>query len=115
MHGGTSKNGGEHPNYRHGRYSKPAQELFRLLNPRRPIGVQVLLFPFPMKEAWKHAGLGPLQPLVIPPEKLTIGEWMRALRAARRELGEELAEIRQWLREHAEEAADGSEPPAPVD
>jgi hypothetical protein len=99
MHGGKSKRGSHHPNWRHGRFAKDLRNLHWLLKPR-PVLVEVLLFPRPMDEIAKQLGRERLRGLVVPPGQLTVAEWMRALRAARRILAQELAELRA-------EAADG--------
>jgi hypothetical protein len=65
--------------------------------------VKVLLFPEPLAEVAKKVGRRPrrqrLGGLLVPPDPVTegpvtVGEWMRALRAARRLLAQELAELR---------------------
>jgi hypothetical protein len=98
MHGGKSLSGCNHPNFRHGRCSKVLRKLPPLLKPR-PVAVEVLLFPRPLEEIKWKAGREPLRGLVVPPEHLTVGQWMRALRAARRRLAQELPELRAELAE----------------
>jgi hypothetical protein len=63
--------------------------------------VKVLLFPQTMAEVAGQAGKRRprLGGLLVPPEpvtmgQVTVGEWMRALRAARRLLAKELAALR---------------------
>jgi hypothetical protein len=96
MHGGKSLRGADHPNFRHGRCSKVLRQVSARLGGllRRPIKVEVLLFPRPLGELADQGGRQPLRGLIVPPEQLTVGEWMRALRAARRLLAQELAELR---------------------
>ena len=102
MHGGTSLQGADHPNYRHGRCSKVLRQVRAKLDKalRRPIKVEVLLFPRPLDEIGDQMRRQPLAGLIVPPDQLTVAERMRALRTARRMLAEELAELRA-------EAADG--------
>ena len=54
---------------------------FDWLSKPRPVVVKVLLFPQPLDEIAKDAGRRRLQGLIVPPGQLTVGEWMRALRA----------------------------------
>ena len=94
MHGGVSKRGCNHPNFRHGRFTKELRQLHWLFKPR-PVVVKVLLFPQTMEEVVKKVGRRQrLRGLIAPPGQVTMGEWMRALRAARRLLAHELAELR---------------------
>jgi hypothetical protein len=95
MHGGTSKRGADHPNFRHGRYTKGLSELFQSLLKPRPTRVDVLLFPESMEElAMKIGGKRRLRGFVVPPDQLTVADRLRTLRAARRLLAQELAELR---------------------
>jgi hypothetical protein len=96
MHGGKSLRGADHPNFRHGRCSKLLRQASARLGGllRRPIKVEVLLFPRPLNELADQVGRQPLRGLIVPPQTQTIGERMRALRAARRMLAEELAALR---------------------
>jgi hypothetical protein len=69
---------------------------------KRPVEVRVVLYPETLEEiAAKIERKQRLHGLIVPPEHATIDERMRALRAARRVIGEELAELRA-------EAADGT-------
>jgi hypothetical protein len=57
--------------------------------------VEVLLFPEPLEEIAQKVGPRQrLRALIVPPGQVTVAEWMRALRAARRALAQELAELR---------------------
>jgi hypothetical protein len=100
MHGGKSLIGCDHPNFRHGRCSKVLRKLPPLFK-QRPVTVDVLLFPQPPEEIELKARRERLHGLVVPQERLTIGEWMRALRAARRMLAQELAELREGVAEES--------------
>ncbi len=110
MHGGTSRQGAAHPNYRHGGCSKVLREVTAKLDKalRRPIEVDVLLFPRPLEEIGDRQ---PLRGLIVPPGQLTIREWMRALRTARRMLAEELAELRAQIAAEAVSRAPSSPRP----
>jgi hypothetical protein len=104
MHGGTAKRGKDHYNFKTGQHSKDVQECVELLGRffDRPVEVRVVLRPEPLEEIAAKVGRGQrLDGLVVPSEQMTVGERMRALRAARRLLAQELAELRA-------EAADGS-------
>jgi hypothetical protein len=104
MHGGKSKRGSEHWNYRTGRHSKDVREAGAMIGRflERPVEVRVQLFPRPLDEIAAKVGRSQrLDGLVISSEQMTVGERMRALRAARRLLAQELADLRA-------EAADGS-------
>jgi hypothetical protein len=111
MHGGTTKEGVHHPNWQHGRYSRSLKELTKRIYPRPDFGVTVLLFPWSLEETMQRRGRGPLHGLVVQPEQMTIGQWMQALRAARRYLAQELAEIRQEVAKLSEQGTD--RPPTP--
>jgi hypothetical protein len=93
MHGGKSKSGSSHPNFRHGRFTKCLRGLGYLLKPR-PVNVEVLLFPLSLEEIAKRLGRERLRAMIVQPGQVTVAEWMRALRAARRVLAQELAELR---------------------
>ena len=104
MHGGTSRRGMEHPNYKTGLHSKDVREAGEMMGRflERPVEVRVQLFARPVEEIAAKVGRGQrLDGLVVSSERMTVGERMRALRAARRLIGQELAELRA-------EATDGS-------
>jgi hypothetical protein len=96
MHGAGSRRGADHPNFRTGKFSKVARQAWEKLGRlfQRPVQVSVLLFPWTLDELAHRAARAPLQSLIVPPETLTIGERLRVLRAARRELQQELDELR---------------------
>jgi hypothetical protein len=97
MHGGKSKRGKEHWNYRNGVHSKDVKEAGEMMGRffDRPVEVRVVLYPETLEEiAAKIGRKQRLHGLVVPPEQMTVGERMRALRAARRLLAQELTELR---------------------
>ena len=103
MYGGKSKRGKQHWNYQTGRYSKDVKEVGAMMGRflDRPLVVNVQLFPVPLEGIAAKVGRGQrLDGLIVPSEQVTIDERMRVLRAARRLLAQELAELRA-------EAADG--------
>jgi hypothetical protein len=102
MHGGKSKEGNKHPNFRHGRYTKILTELGSLFAPR-PIAVGVHLFPLPLEEMVARAGRRGFEGVAVPPPHLPKADWMRALRVARRILTRELNELRAAAAEAAPE------------
>ena len=97
MHGANSRRGPQHPNFRHGRTVKDPPTLRDLLQPR-PIVVSVHLFPKPLSETTTAMIYGKcLQPVMIPPDNVTVGDWMRALRTARRVIAQELKSLRDYV------------------
>jgi hypothetical protein len=87
----------EHPNYKTGLHSKDVKEAGAMMGRfiDRPVEVKIQLFPRPLEEIAAKVGRGQrLDGLVVPSEQMTVGERMRALRAARRLIGQELAELR---------------------
>jgi hypothetical protein len=97
MHGGKSKRGKDHWNYRTGLYSKDVKEASEMMARvlQRSVEVRVVLYPETLEEIAAKVGRGQrLHGLIVKPEHTTIDEWMRALRAARRLLAQELAELR---------------------
>ena len=110
MHGGKSRRGKEHWNYRNGRHSKDVKEAGAMMGRflERPVAVKVQLFARPLEEIAAKVGRGQrLDGLVVSSEQMTVGERMRALRAARRLIGQELAELRaevDGLTSHSEAA-----------
>jgi hypothetical protein len=97
FHGGRSRRGVDHPNFRHGLRVKntPGLALARLLN--RPIVVRVMVFPRPLYEIASEIRVPhrTLETLASPSESLTHDQWVRALRTARRYMAEELRELRE--------------------
>ena len=110
MHGGTSKRGAQHWNYRTGLHSKDVKEAGAMMGRflERPVAIKVQLFARPLEEIAAKVGRGQrLDGLVVSSEQMTVGERMRALRAARRLIGQELAELRaevDGLTSHSEAA-----------
>jgi hypothetical protein len=103
MHGGKSKRGSEHWNYRNGLQSKDVKEVGAMMGRffNRPVEVRVVLYPETLEEIAANIGRKQrLSGLIVKPEQVTIDEWVGALRAARRLLAQELTELRA-------EAADG--------
>ena len=109
MHGGTSKRGSNHPNFRHGRCVKESLRGLEWLKPR-PIRVEVLLFPQPLEEIVKRLHREQLRGLIVPPDCMRVGDWMRALRTARRMLAKELAELRAEIENEPSEDTSTSSP-----
>jgi len=102
MHGGTSRRGAEHHNFKHGKHSKVLAEVRRKFVRwlQRPIEFNVLLFPKALEEITaqdfrrsRQRGLG-LRGMAVGLDQLTDSDRMRVIRAARRILAEELAELR---------------------
>jgi hypothetical protein len=97
MHGGKSKRGKEHWNYQKGLHSKDVKEAGAMMGRlfHRPVEVRLVLYPETLEEIAAKVGRGQrLHGLTVKPEHTTIDEWMRALRAARRLLAQELTELR---------------------
>jgi hypothetical protein len=94
MHGGKSLRGADHPNFRHGRCSKLLRGLRKRLGflQPRPVNVHISLIASPLEEIGGR--LKRPRGRITPLEHVTVGEWMRALRAARRMLAEALADLR---------------------
>jgi hypothetical protein len=102
MHGGTSRRGAAHPNFGHGRRFKVLGEVRECMAQlyEQPVAVTVLLFPRPQEELsaeafkrFRREGVG-LRGLAVPRKLWTLAQEMRALRAARRILAQELAGLR---------------------
>jgi hypothetical protein len=102
MHGAKSKRGTEHPNYKHGEHSKVYAEARRRLARafERPIDLSVMLFPEPLEKIAdrdfrrsRRQGQG-LRGLALGLDQLADADRIRVIRAARRVLAQELAELR---------------------
>jgi hypothetical protein len=97
MHGANSRHGANHPNYRHGRTVKDPPLIRDLLKPS-PIVVSISLFRMTVNEVGERMSRGErLEALRTPLAEVTIGEWMRALRTARRALADDLRELRDYV------------------
>src|SRR5579859_4855891 len=100
FHGGKSKAGPAHPNYRHGRRSKSAARIAALLNQdlHRPVQLSVNVFPMPWQAASDAIARGArLHALAFRPEDVSDRQWLRALYAARRELERQIRGLREYL------------------
>src|SRR5260370_24684689 len=97
MHGGTSRRGAKHPNYKQGKYAKDKPNFSWLIEPPA-YPVRVYLFPWSELDFGDAAAEyirkgGRLAAWILWPENTTPDVWARILRRMRREITRKLNEL----------------------
>jgi hypothetical protein len=101
MHGGTSKRGREHPNYKTGQPSKVTRKALKFFNSllHRPVQVRICLYPEGLIETMEKPRQERYFVLVSFPDGggLPLYEQKRILRAARRKINTRLRQVRDKI------------------
>jgi hypothetical protein len=95
MHGGRSKRGADHPNFRHGQRAKEPIPFDWLKEPRL---CSFTIFLFPKRIGEMPAGEiqgGALQGYIVKPSGVTVDEWASLLRTVRGKITKELDAMRE--------------------
>jgi hypothetical protein len=101
MHGGTSRRGREHWNYKTGEHSKVVRKTMKEISSlfHRPVQVRIALYPAGFMETMAKPRQERYFVIVNFPDEvgLSLAEKERILRAARREISSRLREVREEM------------------